>query len=616
MRRYVPPDRLTKTVEAIARSQKADSDLADTRDAVNDAARMVRTLSFTFLLVGLYILILGSQTTHEQLLRAAPIALPLLGVEVDIVAAYILTPLLFVILHVNLLVQYGLLNDRIDTFNAAIEDLRPEDQETECRRLFPLPYVALRARRGPQAIMAVLLGVVVWVSLVGMPAVVLLWSQIRFLPYQHDFATLWQQGLLVLDVVLVWRLRRRLRLTAEPDAPASGIVGDRYVRFWYVAVLVFGLVVAVPRPLGWVLVGWSPMPFIVRIPAPAGSVLDAWSDRGFRPLGQVLSGEGEPFARDDFAWWPSWLPGIERRLVVRNRILMAREPSGDVYTRFRDEACAAAASDEAGPAGHDVVCDSTVSDAGDRAAQRDPDHAEPLNLTDRNFRFANLEGSVLPRALLDGADVRNARLFHTELPDATMVETQLQGADLRRAQLQGADLRDTGWWQATRSADTDLAWADLTGADDDVIPDLDAWIAEQIARIDDAETKDEVRQRLRTTLGRDDDPRPSPPAGLLDAAGNLVRGDDAPAYWRSRADVLARFACAADLPVEGTIGVARTLFRYGDDAPPTARLLLAKRLLDPACGPAKGVSAAVLGQWEDERDWLRTELAEAVVAHP
>ena len=460
---------LKKEIRAIATDQRANSDLADTRNAVNDAARVVRNLSLSFLLVGLYILILGAQTSHVQLLRGDPVQLPLLGVEVNIVAAYALAPVLLVILHANLIVQYVLLARRIEDFNWALTYSPQAVQEAECNRLFPLPFVSLAAIQRPRGVVRLLLMAVVSVSLLHLPTFVLLWTQIRFLPYQHDYLTILHQSLIVTDLVLFVTFRRAIGAAFT----GTGNYGLRWyspVVWWSLAILILTFFVAVHRPLGWILADPNSNEFTIQIPAPDGLQLARFQSNGLQPLGILLRGEDWPFEKDigDDEFWLDKLLQIDRRLVVKARTLMLREPDPAIYVRYREEAENGDQETEANSNAH------LLSDDGDRQARLDRDHGEPLDLTDRNFRFADLSGSILPRVLLEKADFSNANLNQTQLPGANLRGARLQGAwlggaqlqdtNLGRAQLQGAFLAAGAQLQGARLGGAQLQGADLGGA--------------------------------------------------------------------------------------------------------------------------------------------------------
>ena len=372
-----------------------------------------------------------------QLLRADPVELPLLGVEVSIVAAYAIAPFLFVILHANLMVQYVLLAERVNNFNQSLTCLSTIEKDTECKRLFPLPFLTLATIRGPHGLVQYLLHMVVWISLVGMPSAALLWTQIKFLPYQHTYLTPWHQILIIFDVVIILLFLPKLMAVFTKTSSHP----NRYWALtvtWQGVVLILTLFLAVHRPLGWILVSPNkPFVHIEVFPIPEGLRLAQLEMDGFRPLGVVLRGEDKPFENDTEAdeFWLDTLLRVDRRLDVQERILMLREPDPAIYVRYREEA----ADHKYDPSenAHDS------SDYGDQKARLDGDHAEPLDLRDRNFRFANFTGTRFPRALIQNANFNHATFVGAHLPGADLEDAWMQSANFKQAQLQNANIRQS-----------------------------------------------------------------------------------------------------------------------------------------------------------------------------
>ena len=95
-------------------------------------------------------------------------------------------------------------------------------------------------------------------------------------------------------------------------------------------------------------------------------------------------------------------------------------------------------------------------------------YATPLDLKDRNFRKAQLDGAILCKATLKGADLTSAvlggaNLTSADLRDADLTSAELEGADLTSAYFGGADLTSAD----LRDADLTSAYfggADLTSA--------------------------------------------------------------------------------------------------------------------------------------------------------
>lgn len=121
-----------------------DARLNTLRDAANTASQHARNVYVTFLLFGLYLAIIFGSTTHEQLLRESPVTLPLLNVGLPLVGFYWVAPALFVLLHLNLLLQLILLAGKLHRLNEAIAQIGGEErQKDERAKLFPFPFTQM-----------------------------------------------------------------------------------------------------------------------------------------------------------------------------------------------------------------------------------------------------------------------------------------------------------------------------------------------------------------------------------------------------------------------------------------------------------------------------------------
>ncbi len=96
------------------------------RENADDAARLTRTVYFTFLLVGVYIAVTIGSTTDLQLLKVSPVNLPVVNVGLPIVGFYALVPWLFLLFHFNLLLQLYLLSRKLHLVDGAIAALEDE----------------------------------------------------------------------------------------------------------------------------------------------------------------------------------------------------------------------------------------------------------------------------------------------------------------------------------------------------------------------------------------------------------------------------------------------------------------------------------------------------------
>jgi uncharacterized protein YjbI with pentapeptide repeats len=413
-----PPDRwagLRATFEPKPEGSDQE-ELAALRGAVDEAAGLLRALTFTYLAVWAYVVIAAGSVSHRQLLVGTDVQLPLLGTGVDLGTFFWLAPTLFLVLHGNVLVQLYLLARRVRRFDEAARRLGDPEREAHARSLLaPFPFVEWRAGRETAHAMHAIFALVNWALYIILPLFLFLFIQFRFLPYQDDWITWFHVALIGADLALLWLVWPRLN-----QARGGWWRGIRELWRGRVSrpLLVLAPVLSLLCVLLGVLFRFDQRPDeLAWLEAPASRIpLPRWEWLFTRERLAELDEKQPPSlaALLEYRW---------SRISVTGATLMRREPAPEVIAEFRREA---------GPG---------KEEEGERRAYLDAELAEPVSLAGRHLRQADLRGSKLWGARLGRADLQGADLSDAQLQGADLSGAQLQGADLGRTQLQDADLR-------------------------------------------------------------------------------------------------------------------------------------------------------------------------------
>ena len=217
---------------------------ADMLERVRAEAAELRSFTITFLSLLLYVAIIISSTTHEQILRIDPVKLPLLGVDIPIVGFYWFMPGFLFFLHLYILLQHYLFSQLAFRFRAALERETDEETRNHLRRsLGNLPFLHWLAGRHNGFINFLMTAITV-VSLIIWPLWTFWWLQAAFLPY-HDNTIVWtQRAFLLLDAALLAYLWAKI-LDDEDDAG----------HWWqpWLAPFLYGLVKPVKAAVRWAI---------------------------------------------------------------------------------------------------------------------------------------------------------------------------------------------------------------------------------------------------------------------------------------------------------------------------------------------------------------------------
>ncbi len=383
--------------------------------SVDKSAEIVRGVFLTFMLVSVYLAILVGSTTHKQLLLESGVPLPLLQTNLPIVWVYATVPWIYFVLHWNLL---QLLHVHACKLHKIKEHLSGRQI---LHHLFPLPYSLWQTHAHANGLLHALFALFVHVSTVLLPLGLLLWMQIRFLPYHNQEITWWSHRLSILmDLVLLWIYWPKIKNTQWRFGTVflSYLAGSKFI-------------LSVLLSMG--ILGFSF--FIATYPG-------EWSDR--------------VFINPDKNKLQNWFP---RNLMVTDEILVKEAPSQEILAAY-------------------IQKGKTVEEAWS-------DHAIGLDLSNRDLRYANfvrsqfynvrfvkqkVDGSFdmdsaakLDHVNLNGAYLKNAQMRFVHLAGTYMQHAHLQGADLKDAHLQGADL-NYAYLQVADLSSAHLQGANLVGA--------------------------------------------------------------------------------------------------------------------------------------------------------
>ena len=454
-------------------------------EAVNTAASTVAALHVAFMALSAYLAVTVWGATHVDFLKESPVKLPLIDVQVDLTSFYGVAPWLYVLVHLNLLIQFYLLARKVWAFAAATEYPQLAD------RLFVFPFVHYLLHRAGRFVRP-LLALAVFANVIAVPLFVLLYVQIKFLAY-HSEAITWSQRLAVwADAgLLLWmwprvasrsgryrdgfrpeRCRHKIVApwlassmmavvamgscllalvalvpAAVSDLNSKTLAPDQYeeadgfearlVR-WFDNSYTCGLLVKVQADKDFRSVRWSKVPrqhascYLNSDSSPSGVAgrlgptlwITAWLfDAQLSAAKELLkSAEAESLSSRSWRWIGDFLPN--RYLDLHNEMLLKETPAPEVLHALQRDI--------------PEIVDRGGGDDKNPRRCRKPDGTP----SDR-FECAAVLGDWLRKVVpmkLQGRDLRGADLQSAVLPISDLSNVQFQGARLGGAQLQGANL--------------------------------------------------------------------------------------------------------------------------------------------------------------------------------
>jgi uncharacterized protein YjbI with pentapeptide repeats len=190
--------------------------------SANNASEKVSGLHIGFMAVCAYNLVVAFSTTDMDLLVGKGIRLPVVDVEVSIVAFYVIVPYVILLMHFNLLLQLQMLSRKLYAYDASVAPSKAISVENDAATVSKNPVstsklpASLALADGlnvfPYSYYLVgwtsqwmhrCLGTVVGITILLLPLFTLLILQLRFLAYQNHWYTWSQRIAVIADVVIV-----------------------------------------------------------------------------------------------------------------------------------------------------------------------------------------------------------------------------------------------------------------------------------------------------------------------------------------------------------------------------------------------------------------------------
>ncbi len=399
--------------------------------SVNASSDTARNAWLAFLVLNVYLMITISGVSHADLLLNSSVVLPLINVTIPLFSFFSIAPFMLVLVHLGLLVQHIVLANKLSHFSAQVSSREHDGQRNHPIRRNLTGYVFTQIMAGSKPPRAVrqLMGLMVFVTFIALPIALLVYFQIKFLPYHDVGVTHLHRFAITLEVVLLF--------------VASPMIANPYFRKANTRMISLG-----SNEWPWEI-SYRNLGISVFISL---SVLFFIGFVATVPQGCFFPSEkhiDDCFSLDRMA--AKWAP----RSVKYEYNHPSREVFALTVLLFEGKVNV---WDEAVPSTGFFDRNLLVTDIDLVSDIEDEFKETSISLRDRDLRFAILDRSDLHRVDLTNADLKWSSMRGSKLQEADLRDAELQGAILRDARLQGADLRGADLQGA------DLSFAELQDA--------------------------------------------------------------------------------------------------------------------------------------------------------
>jgi hypothetical protein len=177
--------------------------------SANSASRSARNAWLAYLVLNVYLLVTIAGVTHVDLLLNRTVRLPIVNVEIPLFSFFSVTPVLLLLVHLGFLVQHAMLAHKYDHFSKAVSNWEHVTHRVHPSRRYVDGYEFSQRTAGPKPpkLLGALMRLMVFATFSLLSILVLLYFQVKFLPYHDEGVTHLHRIVVFLDLMLLLSVR-------------------------------------------------------------------------------------------------------------------------------------------------------------------------------------------------------------------------------------------------------------------------------------------------------------------------------------------------------------------------------------------------------------------------
>jgi len=350
----------------------------ENKPILDESSGIVRNFFLTFIILEIYVLSVVAATTDYQILVPyGKVHLFIFNFEISLLKFYIFSPLLLMIVHLNLLMNICEHQSKLQSWSSKFE------VDSKKKSLLPFflnyyYYTSLRDKYHKYVLSGIL-----YITVFLLPLFVIVFIQWKFSKYHSTQITGWHFFLIFIQLLVTYHYARKILLK------------DKFAVFIYIA--------------AGVLLLFSFINLCILVLINQESLYTKTDSILFKVCEKVVIADYRSLPEPANTFMKSLIPSM--RLVVKNQDLFNKRTTEELLQFYMGE------------------------------GKKNDEWLEPyegLSLKNRNLQFADFTGSKLFKAEFTDTRLHEATFYQTELYQVVFDHSQIRNTNFEKAKLQQA----------------------------------------------------------------------------------------------------------------------------------------------------------------------------------